>query len=296
MPTNLTTIVKCQDVRLSGLTCAYTGRQLEVTLMVSPRTGVRYFVDGSAVGDIGPYSHKGYLTAAALMTALSQRDGVGGVVEGEKCLVCPYTGAALRIVLKSGLYRAEGGWNPYLPQPGPEAFAYYARMRGGIPAAGTVAAAPKIRVMPETVPLRSEALKDKYAATAAHMTESFVKGVAHSTTVSVPEGMPVRDGAPVIVDAGLPSDVNPSEPIAGLPSGAEPYDPDPIGGDVTIETPVTGGGVEETPAPIGDVTIETKNTTAIADSAPTAEAPKADSPKGHGKIDTPALKPTGKKK
>lgn len=176
------TAVPARDASLKGLTCAYTGKPLDVRLTVAPQTGVHYYAVGS---DIGPYDTRSYDSAKALLEALSERDGIPGSCTGDAILLCPYTGAKLRVESKQGRFHAVGGWNPYKPQPGPQQFAYYAKMRGGKPAEDTSKKAPKITVTPEeSQELKADPLREPFAEQAEKMTEEFQGGVAGKVTIA----------------------------------------------------------------------------------------------------------------
>lgn len=187
--------IPVRESRFLGLTCAFTGNPLDVRLTVSPQTGVLYYAVGT---DIGPYSTRFYPSAPALMEALSMRDGIAGTRIGEALLSCPYTGAKLRIETRQGLYHAVGGWNPYLPQPGPQAFEHLVKMRNGVPSAGTLATAPKVTVTPEVEEqdLQDDPLREPFVEQAEKMTEEYQNGTTGKVTVAVTEPAPSKPQPP----------------------------------------------------------------------------------------------------
>ena len=88
-----------------GLTCPYTGKKITVRVVANGRRKPMYFspdaFDPSMVHD----------SADALLRTAGSRNGVAGVIQGDK-LVCPYTGAKLTLVRRSDGFALDGGFSP----------------------------------------------------------------------------------------------------------------------------------------------------------------------------------------
>jgi len=112
---------------LKHLKCAYTGKEVEVRMIVSPDGKQWYFApDATDSLEIVPSSNE-------LFDRLSWRGGVHGAAVGAAALVCPYTGNPLVPEQIKGVgFRALGGFSPSEPMDDPAAFARAMLMRGGV--------------------------------------------------------------------------------------------------------------------------------------------------------------------
>jgi len=118
----------------------------------------------------------------SLVDALTQRDGITGAVDVKEAMFCPYTCARLTVFQRRDkTYTVKGGFNPYMPfAGGVEQFEKFARARNGH-GLETAATEPEVSVEEVAPPLEEDGLKEKYAETAAGMTEGIV-----GKAVSVP--------------------------------------------------------------------------------------------------------------
>lgn len=177
---------------MQGLKCAWTGRPLRVRVSVSPRIGASWFAVHDGASPIG----RDFPTLAALSEALSMRDGVAGVARGDDAARCAYTGVRLELrEVAPGRWRAEGGFDPYLPQGDPEAFVAGCRGRAGRLVAATPS--PRIDATEAVEPERpaDEGLRDEFGQMAEDMQRDFRKRERGTTTVAVPEGAPAKSGS-----------------------------------------------------------------------------------------------------
>lgn len=174
--------VKCAHKILQDLPCAFTGKPMDVRLTVSPRSGAVFYA--VITKDKAPYSNQYFPDAESLIKALTMRGGVGGVVDEDKCLVCPYTGDQLALECTQHGFRVTGGWNPYIPQAGPEQFAKMANARAGVLDESLVP--PEVSVEDSTEPpLGADPLQEKYEEMAEDMTEKMRKAETAPVTVPV---------------------------------------------------------------------------------------------------------------
>lgn len=97
------------DQMFRGLKCAYTGKPITVRVVASG-AGMPMYFSPDAFDPSEPVTDP-----VDLMKALSTRDGIMGVAEGEKALVCPYTGRTMRLARIAGMHHAVGGFSPSAP-------------------------------------------------------------------------------------------------------------------------------------------------------------------------------------
>lgn len=100
------TDIKCTSHEFTNLTCPYTGKPLEVYMLVTPGRAPLFHVPNPPYTVAQPYE-----SAEKAYEQWNRVDGVGGLKTG-KPVTCAYSGALLSVKRSDYGYYYEGGYDP----------------------------------------------------------------------------------------------------------------------------------------------------------------------------------------
>lgn len=98
--------VKCNAPEFRDLTCPYTGKPLEVYMLVTPGCSPKFHVPNPPYTIAQPYE-----TAEKAYEMWNRVNGVGGLKAGQP-ITCAFTGKALTVHKCSSGYYYSGGFDP----------------------------------------------------------------------------------------------------------------------------------------------------------------------------------------